>query len=137
VLYVGRTTAQRFNVGYRSGRVVAFVPSDLDKDAGLTLDLTKAPIWFGTPELPERVDAARIDDERRKADSARIKPRPAAELEAARAETPDVRRLANQAALFREAGALVIRYAPDEREWGEALASTVGSTDAAQDRSQP
>lgn len=138
VLYVGRQTAQRFNVGYGSGRVVAFVPSDLGEDGGLTLDLATAPIWFGAPELPERVDAARIADERRKAAGARIRPRTTAELQAARAETPGVRTLADQAALFREAGALVIRYAPDEREWGEVLASTAPPPDdAVRGRFQP
>lgn len=45
VLYAGDQTAERVNVGYWSGRVVAIVPGKLD--------LKKTPIWFGTPELPD------------------------------------------------------------------------------------
>lgn len=52
VLYVGDQTAQRLNAGYPSGQLVVLVP-------GLALeDLADAPIFFGQPELPERIDAA-------------------------------------------------------------------------------
>lgn len=51
VLYVGAETAERVNHGGDSGNLVVVVP-DLDL-AGLA----DAPIFFGTPELPERVTA--------------------------------------------------------------------------------
>ena len=66
VLYVGDRTAERVNIGHRSGHVVAIVPGHVD--------LTRAPIWFGSPELPERVDAATVRAERALADAAGIKP---------------------------------------------------------------
>ena len=39
VLYVGDQTAERVNIGYKSGHVVAIVPGEVD--------LNKAMIWFG------------------------------------------------------------------------------------------
>ncbi len=59
VLYVGSQTAERINVGFESGHVVAVVPGDFQ--------LEDAPIFFGSPALPEEVDAARIEMELRAA----------------------------------------------------------------------
>ena len=56
----------RLNQGDESGYVIAVVPGEVD--------LTKDPIWFGTPDLPERVNAATIKAEREQADKAGIKP---------------------------------------------------------------
>ncbi len=51
VIFVGDQTVDRINTGYPSGQLVAVVP-------GMTLEqLADAPIYFGQPELPERVDA--------------------------------------------------------------------------------
>jgi hypothetical protein len=63
VLYVGEQTAERCNAGFPSGHLVALVPADVLKNGNVDLDPTAVPIWFGTPELPERVDAARIAEE--------------------------------------------------------------------------
>ena len=52
ILYVGDRTAQFAKIGYPADRIVVIVPG--------TLDLHAAPIWFGTPELPERVDVRRV-----------------------------------------------------------------------------
>lgn len=54
VLYVGGQTAERLNSGANSGRLVVLVPGAFDPTA---------PIFFGTPELPERVDAATVTRE--------------------------------------------------------------------------
>jgi len=52
VLFVGDRTADRINAGHPSGKLVVVVPD-------LTLDeLADTPIYFGQPELPERVTAA-------------------------------------------------------------------------------
>ena len=64
VLYVGNQTAQRVNFGNESGHVIAIVPGEVD--------LATSPIWFGTPELPEQVDAATVKAERAQADAAGI-----------------------------------------------------------------
>ncbi len=50
-LYVGTRPAEVTNVGVESGRVVVLVPGDTD--------LYSAPAYFGSVQLPERVDAAR------------------------------------------------------------------------------
>jgi hypothetical protein len=57
VLYVGSETAARLNVGYDSGYLVVLIPADLDAEGAVDLDLSKTPIFFGDPELPERVKA--------------------------------------------------------------------------------
>jgi hypothetical protein len=48
VLYVGAHSAWRVSSYNDAGIVVAFVP--------VQVDLADSPVWFGTPELPERVD---------------------------------------------------------------------------------
>jgi hypothetical protein len=50
-LYVGTRPAEVTNVGVESGRVVVLVPGDTD--------LYSSPAYFGSVQLPERVDAAR------------------------------------------------------------------------------
>ena len=66
VLFVGNQTAERVNIGYRSGHVIAIVPGKVD--------LSRTPIWFGTPELPERVSGNIALAERAVASEAGIKP---------------------------------------------------------------
>jgi hypothetical protein len=105
VLYAGEQTVERLNVGYPSGYVVAIVPG--------TADLAGAPIWFGTPRLPESVDAATVRAERSRAESAGISPIPPERI---RSVLRKPLALADKSALLREAGALVQLYAPDESE---------------------
>jgi hypothetical protein len=114
VLYAGRHTAERLNVGYRSGHVVAIVPAPFDP--------AKDPVWFGAPALPEQVDAATIAAERAKADAAGIAPAPAAAAPGAAAGRP-VRALAAKGALLADAAALVREFAPDEPEAAAGLAA--------------
>lgn len=47
VLYVGDRVAQRVTRGWPTGRLIAIVPGEID--------LASAPMWYGSPELPERV----------------------------------------------------------------------------------
>ncbi len=51
VLYVGRYPAQQTNVGVESGRMVVVVPG--------AVDLARDLVFFGSYELPERVDETR------------------------------------------------------------------------------
>ncbi len=64
ILYVGAQTAARLNHGYESGRVIAIVPATTDADGAVVFDLAGAPIFFGTPGLPEQVDAETATRER-------------------------------------------------------------------------
>ena len=63
VLYVGDQTAERINAGHESGHLIAIVPAPLDGSGQVALDLSKAPIYFGAPALPEQVDAATVAKE--------------------------------------------------------------------------
>ena len=75
VLYVGSHTAWRVSPYNDAGRVVAFVPAEID--------LSRDPVWFGTPELPERVDTVTIQRELAMARSAGIRPFDARTVDAA------------------------------------------------------
>lgn len=117
VLYVGRQTAERINVGYRSGHVVAIVPAVTEPGRPGYLDLAKEPIWFGSPELPERVDARRIAAEREEAVRAGIRPFSAEKLAEAREVGGALNRKADKRALLHDAmRRLVLTYSPQERE---------------------
>lgn len=117
VLYVGDRTAERLNVGFRSGYVVAIVPGPVD--------LTEAPIWFGTPELPERVDADRIRSERALAESAMIKPFGAGKVQDALGRGGNRMKDGDKADLLRHAAALIEKYSPAETSLAESLAPVI------------
>lgn len=105
VLYAGDRTVQRLNQGHRSGHVIGIIPGEID--------LAAAPIWFGRPQLPERVTPQIISAERALADKAGIKAFSRDKMRATRRaiEVDDL------AALLRGPAAdLVLRYSPDEKE---------------------
>jgi hypothetical protein len=113
VLYVGNQTAMRLNHGNESGYVIAIVPGEVD--------LTKDPIWFGTPGLPERVDNATVKAEREKADKAGIKPLSAEKAQAARDKGGARINAPDMSALLRTTLAeLVEQYSPQEKRLAEA-----------------
>jgi hypothetical protein len=117
VLYVGRQTAERVNVGYESGHVVAIVPAVIDPRHPDYVDLSKQLFWFGTPELPERVDARRIAAEHQAAVEAGIQPFEAKKLAAARQLGGEFNRQATKRTLLHDAlRRLVRRYSPQEAE---------------------
>src|SRR6185369_1749904 len=72
VLYAGNVTVQRLNQGEQSGRVIGIVPG--------TINLATAPIWFGTPALPERVTQSTVQYERGLAERAGVRAFPPAQL---------------------------------------------------------
>jgi hypothetical protein len=123
VLYVDGQTVMRINVGYVSGRVVGFVPSDLKEDGTFELDLSKARIFFGSPALPEQVDAAAIEQEKASARAASIQTRPQQEVSEAMEKGGEVVTLKDRRAIYREAARLIQEYAPDESELAESLES--------------
>jgi hypothetical protein len=113
VLYVGNQTAQRINFGHESGYVVALVPGEVD--------FTTAPIWFGTPALPERVDSNRAQTERRLADRAGIKPFTAEQVQAAMANGGTRLSTADMDAMLEPLANLVQEYSPAENELVESF----------------
>jgi hypothetical protein len=112
VLYVGNQSAERVNSGHESGYVIAIVPGEVD--------LATAPIWFGTPELPERVDAAMIKSERAQADAAGIKPMAASKIKAALRSGGTQLNVADKDALLRgEVATLIETHSPEDRQLAE------------------
>jgi hypothetical protein len=79
VLYVESETAERVNNG-DGGNLVVLVPSPVGPSGIPVLDPFQARIWFGTPELPERIDASRIASELALAIQAGVGPAAAASL---------------------------------------------------------
>ena len=110
MLYAGDVTVIRLNYGNRSGRVIGIIPGDVD--------LATAPIWFGAPELPERVTQAVVRSERARAEKAGIRAFPQARL--AGVERPAVAAKDLAALLRNVAAELVDQYSPQEKELAES-----------------
>jgi hypothetical protein len=110
VLYAGNQTVQRLNHGHKSGHVIAIIPGEVD--------LTRDPIWFGRPELPERVSAKVIRSERVLADEAKIRPFPAEKIRSV-TEGPPLRVPDLYTLLRDHAAELVLKYSPQEKELAE------------------
>lgn len=110
VLYVGNQTAERLNFGHGSGYVVAIIPGDLD--------LSKSRAWFGSPELPERVNEKTISAEADAASKEKIQPLNADSIKRVTQKSLQV---ADLSALLRDhAAELVLKYSPQEKELAEA-----------------
>lgn len=106
VLYAGDYPVQRLNHGYESGYVIGIIPG--------IVDLTQKPIWFGRPELPERVTPETVRSERALAAGATIKPFSAGKV---RSATQGALQAADLSSLLRDHVAnLVLEYAPQEKD---------------------
>ncbi len=123
VLYVGHQTAERINHGDKSGHVIAIVPGVLDDPKHPDyIDLDKALIWFGTPELPERVDAEMIEQEHAMAVRSGIRPFAGKQLAAARTEGGAVLNVTKKEDLSDQLATLIRTYSPQEKELLETMA---------------
>ncbi len=117
VLYAGDVTVQRLNHGHRSGRVIGIIPG--------TVDLASTPIWFGTPELPERVTASIVRSERALAERAGIRPLPAERIGSVMQPAVTASDLAS---LLRNVAAeLVYEYSPQEKELADTWRLPIAS----------
>ena len=129
VLYVGGQTAERINVGFvpdelapgSKANVIALVPAEHDRRGEVTLDLATTPIWFGTPELPERVDEERLLQEYVLARERGIVPPPSAVVEAARRRGGGPLYARDYVELQHHAAELIRRYSPGEADLIEGL----------------
>lgn len=119
VLYVGHETAERVNHGFRSGRVVAIVPSPAGADGFPTLDLSTAKVWFGAPGLPEQIDTAAL--ERAFAAAGDAQPFSASEIAEARKRGGMPIRFETRAQLDQQAGQLILEHAPEEKDLADGL----------------
>jgi hypothetical protein len=116
VLYVGNQTAQRLNIGYKSGHVVAIVPGDPD--------LNKSMIWFGTPELPERVDTNMAKAENASANAAGITPFSSKKLQTALGRGSKALEASTVVDVLRVAAGLIRQYSPAEEELAKSIVPT-------------
>jgi hypothetical protein len=115
VLYAGDQTLERVNSGHHSGRVVAVLPAPQDTE------LATLPLWFGAPELPERLTAASIADARRAAEAAGVVPFDARTVASAESAGGPELVLESRDQLHREAARLIQRYSPDETEFANGM----------------
>ena len=111
VLFAGDTPVHLTNTGYPSGRAIVFVPA--------WVDLASAPFYFGSLELPERIDRERGAAELRAAAAQGAAPFPAETVTRALAAGGEAARFTDSLALFRAAADLIDRYAPDESHVAE------------------
>ena len=112
VLYVGKQAAMRLNQGDQSGYVVAVVPGQVD--------LTKELVWFGIAEVPERINAARVQAERQQAEKAGIKPLSVDQAKAATDAGGERVNAQDMSSLLRDTiGNLVEKYSPQEKHLAE------------------
>lgn len=109
VLYAGDRAVQRLNRGHESGHVIAIIPGEVD--------LAQTPIWFGSPELPERVTPEMARAERALARRADIQPFSAEKVQRVRQGSVQASDLLE---LLREhAAELVLEYSPQESDLAE------------------
>ena len=114
VLYVGDETAERVNAPRNGDNLVLVVPAP-ERAGRVALDLARTPIWFGSLELPERVDTARIAAERRAAEARGIGPvRSGPRVQAASADDPI--RVRTRRELDAYLADLVELYSPEETD---------------------
>ena len=116
VLYVGDQTAERINAGDVSGRLVVLVPSSSNSRGEVALDLSKALIWFGIAELPERVDASQVNAELSAARQKGMKPLSEQKVRAALQRGGSVLHLLDREALERKVATLLQEYSPNETD---------------------
>ncbi|MEQ1894059.1 MAG: hypothetical protein ABL998_16075 [Planctomycetota bacterium] len=112
VLYVGDETAERVNAPQNGDNLVLVVPAP-ERGGRVALDLARTPIWFGSLELPERIDAARIAAERRTAEARGIGP--ARSAAHARADEEPIR-VRTRRELDAYLADLVELYSPEETD---------------------
>src|SRR6266852_9627353 len=116
VLYVGNQTAERINAADVSGRLVVIVPSTVNTRGEVDLDLSTVPIWFGAPELPERIDAAQLNAELSAALRQGVRPLAQERVQGALRRGGKSLHLPNRQALDQKIAALLQEYSPNETD---------------------
>lgn len=128
VLMVGSMPVEPMNVGFASGLLVAVVPSALDAQGKLALDLARTPIYFAPPALPEQIDEAFGKQLLGLATRSGVVAQSADALARAKTAGGAAVAVANRDALNKIAGTLVRTYAVDETDVADALEGKTDST---------
>ena len=111
VLFAGDTPVHLTNAGYPDGWMVVIVPD--------WIDLARVPVFFGSTELPERVDRARGAREMTAAAARTARPFTPQVRAGAFAAGGELLKCAGSVELFRAVADLIDRYAPAEHELAE------------------
>jgi hypothetical protein len=111
VLFVGSRPAELASAGDQSGRVIALVPGDTD--------LSTSPLFYGSTELPERIDAARGALELSLARDRGIAAPTPDEIAAALAAGGEPLRARSIDGVYRVLVDLILTYSPQESELAE------------------
>lgn len=127
VLYVGSQTAERINHGHLSGYVVAIVPATVNPEDRDYVDLKESLLWFGAPQLPERVDAIEIEDQLDLARQSAITPLPPGNIDRALSEGGSLVALKDKRALLAQALNLLRKYSPEDVETIDRLSLSVSA----------
>lgn len=125
VLLLGGQTVECVNFGFDSGRVIAIVPAAVNERGEPLVDLAASPVWFGAPELPERVDAAWIAAERAGAKPEEVATFTAEEVRFARARAGAPLQAASRVELDRQAALLILEHSPQERDLADGMLAPV------------
>lgn len=121
VLYFGDQTVERVNHGEEAGRVVAIVPSARAADGRPALDLASAAFYFGSEELPERIDARAARSELERAMRTGAAAFDAAKVAAATQRGGALLSLPSRDELDEVLGVLVLEHSPAENDLGNGL----------------
>ncbi|QDV07572.1 hypothetical protein Poly30_30980 [Planctomycetes bacterium Poly30] len=120
VLYAGlpggTQTLERINQGHIDGVSIALLPAELDTDPSLA----GVPIWFGAPELPERLTNEMIEAEATRITGLSIFRISDAALRTAGLDA-GVIEVADRTRLEETAAELILQYAPGERSLAEGI----------------
>jgi hypothetical protein len=111
VIYVGRYPAEITNLRVESGRLVVLVPGEVD--------LAKDPAYFGSVELPERVDAARGAEELAAALKIGIRPFSSDVIASALAAGGPALRAVGINDVYRAVAGVLTTYVPEDRDRAE------------------
>jgi len=118
VIYVGDTPAMVTNQGYESGRLIVVAPG--------RVDLTKTPVYFGSFQLPEAVNAARGQEELDAALEMGIRPFDAKTVADAFVVGGEQLGTSDLDFLMLEVSNLILDFCPDEVDLAVGLAMAVG-----------
>jgi hypothetical protein len=113
VIYVGDVPAERLNVGWPSGRLLLLVPGEPD--------LGSVPVFFGPPELPERIDLEHAAADLAQARAVGLAPFADARIRAALVAGGEPLVLRDSRALDHAIADWIDAWAPDEADRAEGL----------------
>ena len=111
VIYVGTRPAEVTNLSVESGRLVVLIPGDVD--------LKTTPAYFGSVQLPERVDAERGAQELASALRAGVHPFPEEMVDRALAAGGAALQAVSINDVYRAVAGVLTTYVPEDKERAE------------------